>query len=324
MTAQTLLNRARAEIDALLKILDAETKAGHLAMRKAVLAATRDLWDLAAVAPSKNAAIGNMIYVSKAEAFKYGRMDSYKKLIQAQAKLLAARDALAFETNGSRIYTETRVGQSWAYSQGFGIVELPASKADEVARALYSNFYGAPFDETIKKNLGADAQNIIDTVVRALNQGKSYAQIAGELRVLSDQSYNKALRVARTEGGRVLSQAAYDFELLLDNAEIEYDKLWDAAIDTSTRPDHIEMDGELADKDGIFHLPDGSTGPEPRLTGVAKQDIQCRCNSVNCINGQKPKERRVRGEGLVPYETYKERLTKGKEIPISAVRAARK
>jgi hypothetical protein len=84
------------------------------------------------------------------------------------------------------------------------------------------------------------------------------------------------------------------------------------------------MDGEPADEDGIFTLPDDSTGPAPGLiNGPAGQNINCRCSYFKEIDGIKPTERRIRGEGIVPYETFTQRLGRGADIPLRDLRAAK-
>lgn len=324
MTVQDLYNQINDLIDVELSKLDSLTKANYMARRAAILGAVRDLWDVAAINPRKDDMIGNVVYVSRAEAFKYGRMDKLNALVNEQAKLGALTDISNLEKQGVKIYTTQYDGYAWAYSQGYALPITGGAKVPLVAEALYSDFYGAAFDVTVRKNLGQYAEDIISTVTRGLNQGNAYSKIAKALTEVTDRSYSNALRVARTEGGRIQSQAYIDSLQLLDEVGAEYGKMWQSTIDSDTRPDHVSMDGEEADKDGIFHLPSGATGPAPRMTGSASQDINCRCTSVTIINGEKPTERRVRGEGLQPYETYRQRLDRGGDIPVNAVRKARK
>jgi hypothetical protein len=324
MTVQDLYDKINELIDAELARLDSLSKANYMARRAAILGAVRDLWDAAAINPRKDDMVGNITYVSRAEAFKYGRIDKLNALVNEQAKLGALTDISNLEKQGIKIYTTQYDGYAWAYSQGYALPITGGAKVPLVAAALYSDFYGAAFDKTVRKNLGAYAEDIISTVTRELNQGHAYSKIAKAITEITDRSYSNALRVASTEGGRIQSQAYVDSLALLDDVGAEYGEMWQSTIDDKTRSDHIEMDGKMADNDGIFHLPGGATGPAPRMTGVAKQDIFCRCTAVTIVNGENPTERRVRGEGIIGYETYKERLERGGDIPIRDVRKARK
>jgi len=325
MTVQSLLDEIEALIEKELDSLDALTKANYLARRKAILAGTRDLWDLAAIPAKKDATIGNVTYVSKAEAFKYGRMDKLNDLITEQARLGAMVDISNLEVGGVKIYATQYDGYAWAYKEGYGLPLTGGVKIPLVSEALYDDFYGKAFDQTVRDNLGSYADNVLSTVTRELNQGSSYAKIAEKLTGVTDKAFNKALTVARTEAGRIQSQAYVDSLLLLDDLGVKYGKMWLSTVDSKTRPSHIAMDGEEADKDGVFHLSDPqATGAAPRMTGVGSHDINCRCRAVTIIDGVKPSERRIRGEGIVPFETFKERLARGGSVPVSAVKKARK
>ncbi len=323
MTAQTLLDTVSKLIEEAFVELDTATAGVYVGARKHVLEEVRNLWDVVAVSPKKSADVGNVMYVSKAEAYKYGRMEKLSQAIISEANLAAVKDISNLENAGSAIYTTQYDGFAWAYQQGYGLPLTGGAKVRLLAEALYSDFYGKAFDATVRENLGMFAQEILDTVTRALNQGLSYTKIASLLVDVTDRAYGNALRVARTEAGRIQSQAYLDQLKLLDELEVPYEKMWQSAIDSRTRASHIEMDGEYADKDGIFHLGD-ATGPAPRMTGVAKEDIHCRCTTITIIDGEQPKERRIRGEGIVPYETFKQRLDRGGAIPVKEVRAARK
>jgi hypothetical protein len=323
VTSADLFKKIDELVEAYIVSMEKAERAIYMANRTAILEATRKVWDAAAVAPAKSAEVGNVVYVSRAKAFQYGRIDKLNDLISEEAKKAAIADISNIEVNGVNIYATQYDGYAWAYSQGYALPITGGAKVKLVADALYSDFSGMAFDERVKKNLGVYADDILGTVTRGLNQGYSYQKIAKELAQSVDRQYKSALTVARTEGGRIQSRAYLDSLALLDEVGAEYGKMWDATIDDKTRAMHQQMDGVMADKDGIFHLPDGATCPAPHYTGVAKHDINERCVAVTIINGQKPTERRIRGEGIVPYETYTERLERGGEIPMRDVKNAR-
>ena len=60
--------------------------------------------------------------------------------------------------------------------------------------------------------------------------------------------------------------------------ELDLEGVWLSQRDGDVRPDHRHMDGVKSIK-GTFTFPDGKTKcKHPGATGVAKQDINCRCN----------------------------------------------
>lgn len=320
MTAQTLIDRIQKLIEEEYNLLDKEIRKNLLSKRKEILEESRKLWDKAKVKPALDETVGNVVYVSKTNAYKYGRVDKLEKDIKKVMRVGAVTDIRNLEYHGKRIYQLEHNGMAWVYNQGYGLPITGGVKVPLIAQAVYSDFYGMSFDDRLKKNWDAYFDDIMGSVKRGLNQGYSYFQLGENIRSITDSSYGKALRIARTEAGRMQSMAYQDSLGLLDEVGAEYRKMWIATIDDATRRDHQEMDGKEADNRGIFHLPNGATGPAPRLTGDAASDINCRCSAIAIINGEKPTERRVRGEGIVPFETYSDRLRSGGNIPISALR----
>lgn len=119
-------------------------------------------------------------------------------------------------------------------------------------------------------------------------------------------SRNSAMTIARTETLRASglgNQVAYD-----QAAEkgVRIRQVWDATLDSRTRPEHARMDGRVRNEEtGMFDTPWGSA-PGPRRSGIAGQDINCRCAVRPEIEGYTPEVRRIRGEGLQPYQTFEQ------------------
>ena len=111
--------------------------------------------------------------------------------------------------------------------------------------------------------------------------------------------------IARTEGGRVYSRASLDSMMVAETAGVILVKKWVSTLDERTRPTHQQADGQEVPIDGEFNV-GGVKMIAPRLSGVASEDIQCRCNFIEIVKGYEPKFRRIRGEGVVPYKTYEE------------------
>jgi hypothetical protein len=324
MTVQDLYDKVLSLQDEEFAALDEATKRNYLERRAAILSGTRDLWDKASIPASVDPNTGLISYVSKAKAVQYGRLKLLNDLLTEEAKKAAIVDITNLEAAGVKLYTTGFDGYAWAYSQGYALPITGGAKVPLIAQAVYSDFYGAAFDATVKKNLAAWPDDILATVTRALNQGKPYSAIAKDIVGSTDTAYFKALRVASTEGGRIQSQAYLDSLALLDEVGAEYGKMWISTIDDHTRESHIAMDGEMADEDGNFHLTDPEDVMQaPRMGREAAQNIGCRCSSGTIINGEKPTERRV-GKDIIPYETYRQRLDRGGDIPIKMVRQARK
>jgi hypothetical protein len=97
----------------------------------------------------------------------------------------------------------------------------------------------------------------------------------------TEMSANKTIRIVRTEGhgtqsvGRKL--AVDNIEGAADRLGVKIKRVWVATNDDRTRDSHLAMDGKEADDDGLFTFPSGVRTEGPGMSGVAEEDINCRC-----------------------------------------------
>ena len=163
--------------------------------------------------------------------------------------------------------------------------------------------------DTALRNYQGDTRKWLgQQVTKGIIEGKSVSQVARELKDISyGKSIRSAMTIARTETLRAMgigTRLAYE-----ESADhgVPIRQVWDATLDDRTRPDHIEMDGQVKDGDA-FVLPGGKRVPGPHETGEARHDINCRCRVTGEIEGFAPSVRRIRNEGIVPYKTASEWL----------------
>lgn len=164
--------------------------------------------------------------------------------------------------------------------------------------------------KTLSKNLYLHrdglAQQTIDAISRGFLMGYSYSQMAGELSALTEADYHQAVRIARTEAGRVrtiATQKAYNNATKLG---VTLEKRWLATLDMRTRSDHAELDGQTVKVDDNFKI-NGYEGAGPRLFGVASEDINCRCTTVPIVFGVGPDLRNDNeSKKSIKWQTYTE------------------
>lgn len=289
---------------------------GERVVNRALTATERKL--VAAYAEALEAIQGRLAeafatYSSDGTALSYADMTRYNRLVNLEADIVAEIKRLggtarrltirlastAFEesyfTTGWEFYRQTRLDLRWGLLDREAVeaaVELPLSGLK------------------LSDRLGVAAA---DLAVRAREQltqgiilGESYPKIARRLRAAIDVGAKRALTIARTEAHRCQSLGNHAGYEQADAEGIDFRLAWSATLDGRTRPDHQAMDGVEIAWGEKFTLPDGSTCTEPGLTGVPKQDINCRCTTRAVVAGFRPRERRVRGEGVVEYRTYEE------------------
>ena len=295
----------RGLVDTEILIAEREIRRSIIEQRQAVLVRTRELWEKAEQKPRLNTTTGNVAYVSRSEAMKYGRFEKLTEEMHGIRRVGALSDISTIERAGVKVYEAEFYGNAWVYREGYGLPITGGVQVRLIAQALYSDHSGGKFNDRLRINWSTWEQEILQSVTRGLNQGLSYSAMAEEITKITDRQYWRSLRVARTEASRIQSQAHLDADDLVNELGIENRKRWIATIDDRTRDNHADMDGEYADKNGIFHLPGGASGPAPGLTGVASEDINCRCNYIlEFPDIEPPEERRIRGEGIVPFRTF--------------------
>ena len=132
--------------------------------------------------------------------------------------------------------------------------------------------------EGLYTRLGEDAallkKKITAQVSRAIATGSSFSDCAVHLAGQTRIGYNKAIRIARTEGHRIQSAATMDaaYEAKARGADLV--KEWDATLDGKTRESHVAVDGEIRELDEPFS--NGLDYPGDPAGGAAEV-VNCRC-----------------------------------------------
>ncbi len=192
--------------------------------------------------------------------------------------------------------------------------------------SLYTPQAGT-LSQLLSKNYTAELDKILQTVQNGYITGKSYAQqskaikdVIGKYLKGADKAtgaMSNALRIARTEGTRVMN-AGTMAAIEAANAEgINTQKMWDATLDLRTRSAHQSLDGTVIATDALFHSSTGGSGQAPGQMSSASDNIRCRCSLSPIVDGIKPTARRGRDpldptnkskSVVIDYTTYPEWL----------------
>jgi SPP1 gp7 family putative phage head morphogenesis protein len=145
-------------------------------------------------------------------------------------------------------------------------------------------------------------------VTQGVIQGESVDRIAKRLdNTALMHSQHSAMTIARTETLRATGlggQMAYDRAA---EKGVQVRQVWDATLDSRTRPRHAQLDGKVRDEQtGAFAVPGIGNVAGPRRSGIASFDINCRCTVRPEIEGYSPRVRRTREDGIQPYQTFEQ------------------
>jgi hypothetical protein len=170
--------------------------------------------------------------------------------------------------------------------------ETLGTVSPDVIRAAVNNpISGLTLKDTLEKHRKEIIYDIKKNIGIGLTNGDRYTTMAKRIAESLDGDYKKAVRIVRTETHRVresgFNDAASDVNNALKNGKSGYvmAKTWKTMQDERVRPkkqkrktyNHVKMDGVTIPQDELFKLPSGATCMCPSQTGVAGEDINCRC-----------------------------------------------
>lgn len=174
-----------------------------------------------------------------------------------------------------------------------GLVNTPVA-GKRLSTRLYTN----------QSKLAKEATNAL---LQGAFRGEGYAKVAKRVGELTEANYKQALRIARTEAGRVQAVAREKAQSEARSLGIEFDKVWVATLDGRTRHNHAELDGAKADKDGYFEI-NGLRTKQPHMFGFASEDVNCRCRTISRLKDDDALlSRRDNETGeIIEYRNYRE------------------
>lgn len=180
-------------------------------------------------------------------------------------------------------------GNNELLQQAFSTVK--AVSPEVIRQAVNNPVSGLTLKDTLEKHRKEIIYDIKKSIGVGLTNGDRYSTMAKRIAESLDGDYNKAIRIARTETHRVresgFNDAATEINAALKNGKSGYvmAKTWRTMKDERVRPkrqkrktyNHVKMDGVTIPQDELFILPSGATCMCPSQTGVAGEDINCRC-----------------------------------------------
>ncbi|QWV87426.1 phage head morphogenesis protein [Streptococcus parasuis] len=165
--------------------------------------------------------------------------------------------------------------------------------------------------KTFSKRLYSNRDDLADRVTTSLLggavRGDGYKKIAKQVGELTEANYKQALRIARTEGGRVQStgkQRAYEEA---KDKGIDIQKRWLSTLDKKTRHSHQQLDGQTVEIEEEFVSDSRAKAMGPRMFGKPQEDINCRCTTITIVNDIEPELRKdIETKEIIKYNNYNE------------------
>lgn len=235
---------------------------------------------------------------SYAEMQKYKRLPNLEKNIQEEIRKLSSKSAITIKKGVAEAYSESFYRAAWTFETevqarvGFGTLNPKVIEA-----AIYNPLDPLKWNDRLREHTRLLNRRVREEITQGLIRGKPYQEMARAIRDPFEKSAFRATRIIQTEAHRCQVQGRIDAFDDARDVGVEFDQQWDSTLDTKTRDSHQEMDGQIAeviDGEYMFTLPDGTKTSGPGLSGLAEEDINCRCGVIAIIRDFEPGKRWAR------------------------------
>ena len=186
------------------------------------------------------------------------------------------------------------------YSLKLNLKGLKATTPEIIKNAVKNTF----LEDALEKNHKTVIYDIKQQIGVGLSQGDRMSTMARRISEQLDKDYKKATQITRTECHRVREAGWQDSsqcinDILKDSgSDYVMVKVWKTKQDERVRPqqrrktkkgwkttyskngaDHMKMHDVMVLVDEMYELPSGAKAISPGQSGVASEDINCRCGS---------------------------------------------
>lgn len=160
--------------------------------------------------------------------------------------------------------------------QGQGVPLVIPIDEGQVLKAVQKTGDDFRLSNKLSGNATELKKQVKSELQRGLASQLSYADIARNISNYGQADMNRSMRIARTEGHRVQSEARLDSMYAAKKKGADIVKQWDATLDGQTRPNHRQLDGQIRELDEPFEV-GGMKVDCPGGFGIASEDCNCRC-----------------------------------------------
>ena len=176
----------------------------------------------------------------------------------------------------------------------------------QIATIINTPVVGRKLSTRLKGNNTKMKQNLNRVLTRGFAKGWSTQKMATQISQIGGSSYRRSMNIARTESGRVTSITRQQSQQHAKELGINAEKRWVSTLDGNTRNNHRKLDGQTVAVDEYFEV-DGLKALQPHMFGIASEDCNCRCRTINVIQGYEPSLRRDNeSHEVIEYKNYDE------------------
>lgn len=170
--------------------------------------------------------------------------------------------------------------------------------------------------DLLVNNRRSEVLKINRSISSGLLQGKGYRETARDISKIigavsptgSSGSMASALRIVRTDSNRTYNAGSFANSQAVSEQGLDIQRMWVATFDSRTRDTHGSLDGVTVGVDEPFKS-GGVTAMYPGDFPTAAQSVNCRCTTIDVVDGIPPSARRgvnpVTGESeIYDWQTF--------------------
>jgi len=230
--------------------------------------------------------------------YRITRLEKLEFEIKEQITVLTRQTRNVTADTVKQVFKENYNHVGYAFESGLNIKSSFQALNPDVIRASINNPVTAvQWPKRIKTHAEVLNTQVSQSITKGLIQGTGYKKQATQFRKAmrteikgSFESYAGQIdTIVRTESHRAQSAGRLlgmdKTEAAAERLGLESKREWISTKGSRTRvppkdrADHVHMNGKTADEDGLFHLIPSGTTTAPGLSGIASQDIRCRCTT---------------------------------------------
>lgn len=246
-----------------------------LADEKAVLNALTDNYTTALADIKKNIRELQANPLTQSKAYQLEYQKQLETMVSGVLDSLQGSNFNSIAEYLQNSYTNSYIGNLYdMHGQGVPLI-LPMNETQVVKSVQKTGD-----DFKLSEKLGGNTKELKKQVKSELQRGLAtaipYETIARSISDYGQADLNRSMRIARTEGHRIQTEAKLD---CMNNAKkkgANIVKQWDSTLDGRTRPEHKQLDGQIRDIDDDFEV-DGYSAQGPGGFGDPYMDCNCRC-----------------------------------------------
>jgi hypothetical protein len=246
-----------------------------LADEKAVLNALTDNYTTALADIKKNIRELQANPLTQSKAYQLEYQKQLETMVSGVLDSLQGSNFNSIAEYLQNSYTNSYIGNLYdMHGQGVPLI-LPMNE-NQVVKAVQKTGDDFKLSEKLGGNTKELKKQVKSELQRGLASALPYETMARSISDYGQADLNRSMRIARTEGHRIQSEAKLD---CMNNAKkkgANIVKQWDSTLDGRTRPEHKQLDGQIREIDEDFEV-DGYSAQGPGGFGDPYMDCNCRC-----------------------------------------------